>query len=539
MEARDFLDQTKRRMTRIVFPAFTMYDTYAGLLDVNFSETMSTSQDITIGEIVVPELTFQTVHADFTPYFEDIVRLDAALEESREDITEDLQTISEAFDSGQLVFAQSVGGFWLVGDGTALYSVWFDGSGTLHHSAAYTAAKSIEAISLCEGVVNTDDDGVLNSTGVIWLVHDEYPYVTRVFFRSADRDAEGIIPGCRFGAENGDRPDVDGDGFVTANDAQIILDAAARIAAGEPSGLTPEQELLADADRDGTITAVDGQLVLSFATAVGAGDYTDDADGWLAFLTQPEQRFDTDSELGMAVILDAARSHASTGTAGIYRSGARTHELLNSLDIRWASRYLNGTLRRYPAYGTAYRYSPASYGRCCMTEFSSRDEETTDVLCSGILLRTVGLNAAGFFTHANFDVSNFAELFRNFCAWLTAQGIPVEPGRYARLYFEMNRLPDADGNYHDHATPQLKLNGRDENGKLAFGGWRVPMYKRGGWAYRADNDPETWETVWIGIDKGTVPDNFRKIIAIAVQFQMMPAEHSGLAFRNFRLEEAE
>ena len=120
-----------------------------------------------------------------------------------------------------------------------------------------------------------------------------------------------------------------------------------------------------------------------------------------------------------------------------------------------------------------------------------------------------------------------------------AEGIPVEPGKYCRLYFEMNRLPDADGNYHDHATPQLKLNGRDENGKLAFGGWRVPMHKRGGWAYRTDSDPETWETVWIGIDKGTVPDHFRKIISVAVQFQMMPAEHSGLAFRNFRLEEAE
>ena len=120
-----------------------------------------------------------------------------------------------------------------------------------------------------------------------------------------------------------------------------------------------------------------------------------------------------------------------------------------------------------------------------------------------------------------------------------AEGIPIEPGKYCRLYFEMNRLPDADGNYHDHATPQLKLNGRDENGKLAFGGWRVPMHKRGGWAYRTDSDPETWETVWIGIDKGTVPDHFRKIISIAVQFQMMPAEHSGLAFRNFRFEEAE
>ena len=120
-----------------------------------------------------------------------------------------------------------------------------------------------------------------------------------------------------------------------------------------------------------------------------------------------------------------------------------------------------------------------------------------------------------------------------------AEGIPVEPGKYTRLYFEVNRLPDADGNYHDHATPQLKLNGRDANGKLAFGGWRVPMHKRGGWAYRTDNDPETWETVWIGIDKGTVPEHMRKIISVAVQFQMMPAEHSGLAFRNFRLEEAE
>ncbi len=120
-----------------------------------------------------------------------------------------------------------------------------------------------------------------------------------------------------------------------------------------------------------------------------------------------------------------------------------------------------------------------------------------------------------------------------------AESVPIEPGKYCRLYFEMNRLPDADGNYHDHATPQLKLNGRDEKGKLAFGGWRVPMYKRGGWAYRADNDPETWETVWIGIDGGTVPNHVRQIISIAVQFQMMPAEHSGLAFRNFRLEEAE
>ena len=129
-------------------------------------------------------------------------------------------------------------------------------------------------------------------------------------------------------------------------------------------------------------------------------------------------------------------------------------------------------------------------------------------------------------------------------SWCTANAnfahsTPVEPKKYCRLYFEINRLPDADGEYHDHATPQLKLNGRDVNGKLAFGNWRVPMHRDGTWAYRADNDPNTWETLWIGLDKQTLPEHFRSVISVAVQFQMMPAQHSGLAFRNFRLVEAD
>ena len=129
-------------------------------------------------------------------------------------------------------------------------------------------------------------------------------------------------------------------------------------------------------------------------------------------------------------------------------------------------------------------------------------------------------------------------------SWCTANAnfahsTPVEPKKYCRLYFEINRLPDAEGEYHDHATPQLKLNGRDANGKLAFGNWRVPMHRDGTWAFRADNDPNSWETLWIGLDKQTLPENFRSIISVAVQFQMMPAQHSGLAFRNFRLIEAD
>lgn len=85
-------------------------------------------------------------------------------------------------------------------------------------------------------------------------------------------------------------PDIDGDGHVTAADAQAIQTAAANIGAGEPSGLTPEQEFRADADRDGMITAIDAELVLSFTAACGAGDYSDDAAGWTEFLNDQQSR---------------------------------------------------------------------------------------------------------------------------------------------------------------------------------------------------------------------------------------------------------
>jgi len=117
--------------------------------------------------------------------------------------------------------------------------------------------------------------------------------------------------------------------------------------------------------------------------------------------------------------------------------------------------------------------------------------------------------------------------------------IQIEPGRHYRLVFEMNRLPDADGNYHDHATPQFRVNGRDGQGKPVFGEWKVPKRRSGNWAYRTDNDPETWEPVWIETDGKFIPNEIRSLDAFALQFQMMPAEHSGLALRNFRLEESD
>jgi len=80
-------------------------------------------------------------------------------------------------------------------------------------------------------------------------------------------------------------PDIDGDGRVTASDSSLILAAAANIGSGHESGLTPEQEVLADVNRDGSINAVDSSLVLSFAASAGAGNYQNSPEGWIDFLT--------------------------------------------------------------------------------------------------------------------------------------------------------------------------------------------------------------------------------------------------------------
>lgn len=81
-------------------------------------------------------------------------------------------------------------------------------------------------------------------------------------------------------------PDIDGSGSVTSIDASMVLRAYANIQAGEPSGLTPEQEDLADANRDGIINSVDASLILSFYSGCATGKYTNDQAGWTTFMIQ-------------------------------------------------------------------------------------------------------------------------------------------------------------------------------------------------------------------------------------------------------------
>ena len=81
-------------------------------------------------------------------------------------------------------------------------------------------------------------------------------------------------------------PDIDGDGRITAMDASMVLTAYSNIQAGEPSGLTPEQEDLADANRDGIISSVDASLIMSFYSGCSTGTYTNDQTGWNTFMAE-------------------------------------------------------------------------------------------------------------------------------------------------------------------------------------------------------------------------------------------------------------
>lgn len=81
-------------------------------------------------------------------------------------------------------------------------------------------------------------------------------------------------------------PDIDGDGKVTVTDSSMVLSAYTNISAGEPSGLTPEQENLADANRDGFINSIDASLIMSFYAGCATGKYTNNQAGWTIFMTE-------------------------------------------------------------------------------------------------------------------------------------------------------------------------------------------------------------------------------------------------------------
>ena len=73
-------------------------------------------------------------------------------------------------------------------------------------------------------------------------------------------------------------------------DASAILDAAADIAAGEDTGLTPAQLRACDANLDGKINSIDASLVLEFYSLVQEGIFEGDVEGWTEFLNYKQEK---------------------------------------------------------------------------------------------------------------------------------------------------------------------------------------------------------------------------------------------------------
>ena len=79
-------------------------------------------------------------------------------------------------------------------------------------------------------------------------------------------------------------PDVNGDGLADDDDVMLIIKAYTNIQFGKPSGLTPEQEDIADCNRDGQITSSDASLLSGFLRDVSRGLYSNNSAGWDAYM---------------------------------------------------------------------------------------------------------------------------------------------------------------------------------------------------------------------------------------------------------------
>lgn len=66
--------------------------------------------------------------------------------------------------------------------------------------------------------------------------------------------------------------------------SSAIISAYAKLATGESTGFTPDQERKADANMDGAITPLDASLVLRFYSELVTGHYEATNEGWAEFL---------------------------------------------------------------------------------------------------------------------------------------------------------------------------------------------------------------------------------------------------------------
>lgn len=366
MLATDWLDAAKRRTVQLDFSDCSVSDEDPVLLDLHYSEVMSDSPDVVIGEIVVPELraTFEAV--DLSEHLGETVTLRAGLEVSREDVTEELREIAENLGN-DLYFARSYLGGWLVAKGNEVYSAQKGYSGTLTTSLEFTCVQDITGMWLEEPRVTVDAGGMpVRGSGTAYFLHREKPYLTKA-------------------------------AFVTA------LNLANHPYAGFAAGTEEE-----------TVT-VSGALEMRLLT---------DADGGVSRSRISLWQYDPET------LHDVAYG-----------------ERIQTLSVRYAGRYEDGSLRRRVIAGEVTVCEPASFGELILTETSAQDEETVEAYCYGILGKLSAISAEGFLQTGYFFVhpgDTFAQLYRNFLTWLGTQGITLAAAEQTYLNLDSLTVTEPD-----------------------------------------------------------------------------------------------
>lgn len=319
MTAEDFLDERKKRLFRVKFPDFVLYDDNPVLLDVNLHEVMSDNPDIEIGNLVIPELTLKTEYLDMTNHTEESILAETGLEQNQEDVTEEVTGIQKLLQCQCPIFARTAEKHWIVADGRNIYAVRMSESGTPELHDSRTLTHEISAMFL--------ETGTITGHGNIYLSDRSGQYRTKLKYRTS-------MP-VQYQIEFYDEP--------------------------ETTEITDE-----------------------FQKAVLAGMSAD-----VTYTTVSENQ--------------------------VYR-----------LKTGYAGSYQNGVLCRHPVSASITEFTMKSYGDAVLKETITQDEETMEMLCYGILEKTVTKNAESFFTSLRiYQIDTLADLYQNFITWLNQEEISI------------------------------------------------------------------------------------------------------------------
>ena len=108
--------------------------------------------------------------------------------------------------------------------------------------------------------------------GLVTAVNPGKTYIQIRDPKNSDRSAYITVEVVSAGTAPYQLGNPNGDAAINANDATMILVAAARIGTNKPTGFTDEQRAAADVNSDSLVNAADATAILRYAAAAGTSN---------------------------------------------------------------------------------------------------------------------------------------------------------------------------------------------------------------------------------------------------------------------------